>query len=74
MKEIYLSKAEFDQIDAGIQIDFYRFGFSFYAVAGEYGDWVTPNGTRFSVNLYAPTNYDLTIRSRQTGKNQNWEE
>ena len=64
MKSITLSKAEFAEIDNGYQLDFERFGFPMFAVPDEYGDYETPNGTKFRVEFYTPNEYILEVKSR----------
>ena len=53
MNSITLSRQQIADIEAGRQIDLPRFGLLFYAVADEYGEYQTPNGTRFSVGMYS---------------------
>lgn len=61
MKNLRLSKAEFRQIEEGVQIDVLLGGFPAYCVKNEYGEFHTPSGVRFDVNFYALCNLTLTI-------------
>lgn len=64
MQAITLNKKQQHQIDEGIQIEFTRYGFTFFAVKDEYGDFKTPNGTRFMIGIFNPTDYDLEVNYR----------
>ena len=64
MKNIKLSKLQFEQIEAGIQIDIEIGGFLAYCIQNDYGDFETPNGVGFDVNFYALNMYDLTINGK----------
>ena len=66
MKNLHLTKTELKQIEEGIQVETFLGGFPVYCVKYEYGEFHTPNGIRFEVNFFMPTNLDLTIN----GENQ----
>ena len=61
MKNLKLTKKQFAQIEAGEQIEITLGGFPAYAVADNGGDFVTPNGTIFDINFYAPNCSTLLI-------------
>lgn len=65
MKNLHLTKTQFARIEAGEQIEFLLGGFPAYAVANEYGDFVTPNGYCFEVNFYAPNCETLLINGEK---------
>ena len=64
MHSITFSRSEESQIERGIQIEFERFGFLLFAVADEYGEFATRNGTRFRIGFYDPTKYDMEVKFR----------
>ena len=64
MKSITLNKMEQRLIDNGEQIEFERFGFPMFAVKDEYGEFQTPNGTRFMIGFYNPTDIDMEVKYR----------
>ena len=70
MKNLRLTKKQFEQIEAGIQIDVCLGGFEAYCIANEYGCFHTPSGVNFDVNFYAPNEYDLTINGEYQAKEQ----
>lgn len=65
MKHIALSWKKAIRIDEGEQVDFTYNGLPMYAVRNPYGDYVTPNGTRFEINFYAPCKEFMEVRFRR---------
>lgn len=61
MKNLKLTKKQFAEIESGETIELTLGGFPAYAVATCIGDFVTPNGTIFEVNFYAPNCMTLLI-------------
>lgn len=51
---IKLTQKQAELIDKGVQIDLTYYGLPMYAVAQEWGEYETPNGTKFELNFYAP--------------------
>lgn len=65
MKHITLSWKKAIRIDMGEQVDFDYNGLPMYAVKNPYGDYTTPNGTKFEINFYAPTEYTMEVKFRK---------
>lgn len=61
MKNLKLTRKQFKEIEAGEQVEVEICGFPAYCVASGEGDFVTPNGVLFEINIYTLTPYQLKI-------------
>ena len=64
MKHIKLSKAIMNAIDnpeTDFDIEIELGGFPAFIAKDEFGDFKTPNGTRFMIGFYNPNEYTLKV-------------
>lgn len=64
MKTIKLKKSiikELDDPNNDYNVEFQLYGFPAFAVKSEYGEYQTPNGTRFDICFYNPNPYTLKV-------------
>ena len=65
MKNVTIKKSEFDELDAGNNIELTIAGFPAFAEPTQYGEFKTPKGTHFYIGFYNPPSDFLKINGKE---------